>query len=158
MISDSAQAIYNAQPWVFGVISSKMHMVWVRAVCGSLETRIRYSSSLGYNTFPCPLLSANQKEELEQYVYRIIEERQAHSEKTLAQLYDPDKMPAGLREAHQGLDEAVERCYRSRPFGSDEERLAHLFKLYEEMLAEEKGKGTLFAKEKKTPKARKKKG
>ena len=75
-----------------------------------------------------------------------------HSEKTLAQLYDPDKMPDGLKEAHHQNDLAVERCYRSTPFNSDKERLEYLFKLYEKMIQEEKDKDTLFAKEKKTRK------
>ena len=87
-----------------------------------------------------PPLSKSQKEELERHVYRILEEREAHSEKTLAQLYDPDKMPDGLREAHRQNDLAVERIYRSKPFESDEERLAYLFKLYEQMIAEEKAR------------------
>jgi len=92
---------------------------------------------------------------LESHVYRILEEREKHSEKTLAQLYDPDKMPEGLREAHHQNDLAVERCYRSRPFESDEERLEYLFKLYEQMIEEEKNRGTLFAGETKTKKKRK---
>ena len=113
-------------------------MVWIKAVSGSLETRIRYSSVLGYNTFPFPLISKEQKQELERNVYQVLSEREKHSEKTLAQLYDPDKMPDGLREAHRQLDLAVERCYRSKPFASDEERLEYLFKLYEQMINEEK--------------------
>ena len=68
----------------------------------------------------------------------MLEEREKHSDKTMAQLYDPDKMPDGLRQAHHDLDIAVERCYRSKPFTSDEERLEYLFKLYEEMIAKEK--------------------
>ena len=75
-----------------------------------------------------------------------------HSEKTLAQLYDPDKMPESLLEAHHQNDLAVERCYRSTPFNSDEERLEYLFNLYEKMIQEEKDKDTLFAKQKKTRK------
>ena len=78
-----------------------------------------------------------------------MEERESHSEKTLAQLYNPKKMPEGLREAHRLNDLAVERCYRSKPFESDEERLEYLFKLYEQMIAEEKEKGTLFETENK---------
>lgn len=156
IVNSSAAVVYDCQPYLFAIVSSRMHMIWVRLTGGRLDNRLRYLSGLTYNTYPVPPITDKQKEELEQYVYRIIEERQAHSEKTLAQLYDPDKMPAGLREAHRGLDEAVERCYRSRPFGSDEERLAHLFKLYEEMLEDERAKGTLFAKEKKIPKPRKK--
>jgi hypothetical protein len=138
VILDSAQAIYDAEPWIFGVISSRMHMVWVRAVCGSLETRIRYSSALGYNTFPIPTLTTKQKEELTRHVYTVLEERERHPEKTMADLYDPDKMPEGLREAHHSLDLAVDRIYRSKPFTTDEERLEHLFTLYERMANEEK--------------------
>lgn len=147
IISDAAQAIYDARPWVFSVISSKMHMIWIRSVCGCLETRIRYSSALGYNTFPFPLTSLKQKQELERYVFCILEEREKHSEKTLAQLYDSDRMPKGLREAHQQNDLAVERCYRSKPFENDEDRLEYLFKLHEQMKAEEESKGTLFERE-----------
>ena len=152
IITNLAFAIYDAEPWLFSVLTSRMHMTWVRAVCGSLETRIRYSSTLGYNTFPFPVLSERQRAELEECTWRIIDEREYHSEKTLAQLYDPDKMPEGLRQAHRANDAAVERLYRSRPFETDEERLEYLFKLYEQMLAEEKNRGTLFEKEKKTRK------
>lgn len=155
VISDSAQAIYNAELWIFSVLISEMHMVWVRTVAGRLKSDYRYSNTLCYNTFPFPPISERQKQELEQSVYRILEEREAHSEKTLAQLYDPDKMPEGLREAHRQNDLAVERCYRSKPFESDEERLEYLFKLYEQMIAEEKTKGTLFEMEKKEKKKKK---
>ena len=102
--------------------------------------------------FPIPSISNQRKEELTQCTLKIIDERLKHSEKTLAQLYDPDKMPEGLKEAHPQNDLAVERCYRSTPFNSDEERLEYLFKLYEKMIQEEKDKDTLFAKEKKTRK------
>ena len=149
IISNSAFAIYNAEIYLFSILNSSMHINWVRAVCGSLETRIRYSNTLCYNTFPFPPISSEKKQELEQCVFRILEERENHSEKTLAQLYDPEKMPAGLREAHRLNDLAVERCYRSKPFDSDEERLEYLFKLYEKMIVEEKEKGTLFEVEKK---------
>jgi len=144
IISNSAQAVYDPEPYLFSILTSQMHMTWVRAVAGQLETRIRYSNTLCYNTFPFPPISDTQKQELEKHVYTILGEREAHSEKTLAQLYDPDKMPAGLREAHRQNDLAVERCYRSRPFESDEERLEYLFKLYEQMVAREQEKGTLF--------------
>ena len=123
-------AIYDAEPWILTLLTSKMHMSWIKAVCGRLKSDYRYSSSLGYNTFPFPPISQSQKEELEQCVFRILEERENHSEKTLAQLYDPEKMPDGLREAHRLNDLAIERCYRSKPFESDEERLEYLFKLY----------------------------
>jgi type I restriction-modification system DNA methylase subunit len=137
-ITNAAQVIYDPETWVFGIISSVMHMTWVRATCGMLETRIRYSSSLCYNTFPIPDLAEAQKQMITLHVGEVLSEREKHSEKTMAQLYDPDKMPAGLREAHHQLDLAVDRLYRSKPFTSDEERLEHLFKLYEEMVAGER--------------------
>ncbi len=140
IISDAAQAIYNAEYWILGLISSKMHMTWVRAVAGRLKSDYRYSSAICYNTFPFPLISDQRKEEITQCVLRILAEREKHPEKTFAQLYDPDKMPEGLREAHRLNDFAIERCYRSKPFESDEERLEYLFKLYEKMTAEEQEK------------------
>ena len=138
IIVDSAQAIYDPTPVLFGVIASKIHLVWVRATAGRLKSDYRYSSALCYNTFPVPDLTEKQKETITTHVYNVLEEREKHSEKTMAELYDPDKMPDGLREAHHHLDLAVERCYRSKPFTSDEERLEYLFKLYEDMTAKEK--------------------
>lgn len=138
IISDAAQAIYDAEPWIFGVISSRMHMTWVRAVAGRLKTDYRYSSALCYNTFPIPQLTVKQKEEITRHVLNILDEREKHSEKTMAQLYDPEKMPMDLKEAHHSLDLAIDRCYRSKPFSSDGERLETLFKLYEQMIKEEK--------------------
>jgi len=155
VISNLAFAIYDAESWHLGVLTSRMHMTWVRTVAGRLEERLRYSSTLVYNTFPFPPISTQRKKEITQGVFRILEEREKHPEKTLAQLYDPDKMPEGLREAHRLNDLVIERCYRSKPFESDEERLAYLFKLYERMIEEEKERGTLFAKGKKTPKRKK---
>jgi hypothetical protein len=136
--SNAASVLYDSPIWIFGVICSNMHMVWVRLVAGRLKTDYRYSSALCYNTFPFPLITEQRKQEISQYVFRILEEREKNSEKTLAQLYDPDKMPKGLREAHHLNDLAVERCYRSKPFESDEERLEFLFTLYEKMTSHEK--------------------
>ncbi len=137
---DSCLIIADAKPYLFGVLTSKMHMTWVRAVAGQLETRIRYSKDVAYNTFPIRNLTTKQKENIDSHVYNILAEREKHSEKTMAEMYDSNKMPEGLREAHNQLDLAVERCYRSKPFTNDEERLEYLFKLYEQMIAEEKGK------------------
>lgn len=137
IISDSAQAIYNAEPYIFGILSSLMHMAWVRAVAGRLKTDYRYSSSLCYNTFPFPNLTDAQKNSLEDYVFNILDEREKHPEKTMAKLYDPDHMPDGLLQAHREMDLAVEKCYRKRPFNDDDERLEYLFKLYEEMIEAE---------------------
>ncbi|MCO6162219.1 DNA methyltransferase [Flavobacterium sp. NRK F7] len=150
IIKNSAQAIYNAQPWVFGLVTSKMHMIWVKNIGGKLKTDYRYSAKLCYNTFPFPEISAKQKETINLHVFGVLDERAKHPSKTLAQLYDPEKMPMGLKEAHQELDLAIERCYRLKPFDSDTERLEYLFKMYEEMTQ----KNNLFQKEKKTKKAK----
>jgi len=138
IILDSAQAIYNAEPWIFGIISSRMHMVWVQTLAGRLKTDYRYSARQCYNTFPIPSLTFKQKEEIEMHVYEVLGEREVHSEKTIAELYDPLKMPKGLKEAHRYLDLAVERCYRSKPFIDDEERLGYLFNLYNQLTNKEK--------------------
>ena len=156
LVSDSAQAIYNPEPWIFGVISSKIHMSWIKSIGGKLKSDYRYSSVLCYNTFPLPSLTQTQKDILEKHTHNILEQRAKHTEKTLAEMYDPEKMPEGLLKAHKDLDTAIEKCYRAKPFESDEERLAWLFKLYEQMIAEEKTKGTLFATEPKLKKSKKK--
>ena len=148
IISNSAMAIYDAQPWLFGILHSKMHMVWVDAVGGKLETRYRYSAKLCYNTFPFPEINLKQKEIINQYVFAILDERAKFPQKTMAWLYNPDTMPKDLLKAHQELDEAIERIYRLAPFTSDAERLEYLFKMYDEMTK----KDTLWAKEKKTRK------
>ncbi|WP_291728830.1 type IIL restriction-modification enzyme MmeI [Bernardetia sp.] len=152
VVMDKAFPIYNAEPMLFSVLSSKMKMAWIKTVSGRLKSDYSYSSSICYNTFPFPSISERRKDELTQCTLAILDERAKHSEKTLAELYDPDKMPEGLREAHHQNDLAVERCYRSTPFSSDEERLEYLFKLYEKMIQEEKDKNTLFEKEKKKKK------
>lgn len=133
IIKNSAQAIYDAEPWIFGVVTSLMHMVWVRAVAGRLETRIRYSAELCYNTFPFPKISEQQKKRIELCVQDILRVREKYSERTMAELYDPDKMPKDLLETHHSLDMVIESCYRKKPFENDEQRLAHLFKMYEMM-------------------------
>lgn len=133
------QAIYDPEPWIFGVISSKMHMVWVRAVGGRLKTDLRYSSSLIYNTFPFPPLTDSYKQALEQCVDRVIFTREEYPELTLAQLYDPKKMPENLRQTHADLDSAIDTIYmrhlnRRKPLESDGERLEVLFEMYLEMV------------------------
>lgn len=133
VISNSANAIYDAEPYVFGLISSKMHMVWIQTIGGRMENRYRYSVAICYNPFPIPILSDKQKESITTHVFNVLGERENHPEKTMAQLYNPQKMPIGLKKAHSDLDQAVERCYRSKPFTTDEERLDYLFTLYEEI-------------------------
>jgi hypothetical protein len=152
IVSDAASVIFNANAWIFGVLTSRLHMAWVKAVGGRLKTDYRYSSQLCYNNFPFPNITLKQKENLNLYVFAILDERAKHPEKTMAQLYDPDKMPKGLKQAHEELDRAVEQCYRLQPFTSDTERLEYLFKMYEEMTKS----GTLFEKQKPAKKTKKK--
>ncbi len=133
VVLDSAQAIYNAKPWILGIISSKIHIVWVKITGGRLKSDYRYSSALSYNNFPFPALSEKQKEQISLHVFEILEEREKFSGKTLAELYDSQKMPNNLKVAHHELDLAVERCYRLKPFESDTERLEFLFKEYEKL-------------------------
>ena len=110
-----------------------MHMAWVRAIGGRLETRYRYSAGLCYNPFPFPKLSGAKKEEIKWAAMNVLGAREDHYEKTLAELYDPEQMPDDLREAHHQLDLVVDGCYRERPFSDENERLEWLLKLYEKM-------------------------
>lgn len=133
VISNSAFAIYDADKWLFALLTSKMHNLWVRAVGGRLKTDIRYSATLCYNTFPFPKLTTAEKEELERLAKNILDIRDENFDMTLGEMYNPESMPDDLREVHHQLDLAVERIYRAEPFTSDEERLEHLFKLYAKM-------------------------
>ena len=133
IISDSAFAVYDAEKWLFALLTSKMHNLWVRAVGGRLKTDIRYSATLCYNTFPFPKLTEAQKKEMSILADNIITVREENYFLTLGEMYNPETMPEDLRKAHHQLDLAVERIYRPEPFASDEERLAHLFKLYAKM-------------------------
>lgn len=140
VISNSAMAIYDAQPWLFGILHSKMHMVWVSAIGGKLKTDYRYSAKLCYNTFPFPEINTKQKEIINQYVFQILDERAKYPEKTISWMYNSESMPIGLIKAHTQLDEAIDRIYRLAPFQSEVERLEFLFKIYGEMIV----KDTLF--------------
>ena len=134
IINDSCMAIETNEIWLLGVLMSSMHMVWVKTVGGKIKTDYRYSADICYNTFPFPEISQNKKNIITEYVMKIIEEREKNFEKSLAELYNPDDMPIGLKQAHRNLDLVIERCYRSREFKTDEDRLECLFSLYEEMI------------------------
>ena len=125
--------IPNASTDVFGIVSSHMHIVWMRTVCGRLEMRYAYSASIVYNSFPFPKISASKKEEIANAAEEVLITREFHVGKTLAELYDPDTMPDDLRKAHETLDDIVESCYPGYPFANDEARLECLFKMYEKM-------------------------
>ena len=138
VISDAAFAVYDAEPWLFGLLTSRMHMVWARAVGGKMKTDYRYSNTIVYNNFPVRELSDVEKQKLTEKALRVLDVREYHCEKTLAQLYDPDLMPANLREAHEDIDRFVDGLYSKRPYETDEDRLSDLFAKYEEMIAAEK--------------------
>ena len=133
VVSDSAFAIYDAPEWLFGLLTSAMHMAWVRAIGGRLKTDYRYSAGLCYNPFPFPQLTSAQKAAIEDAAWEVLGAREAHHGKTLAELYDPDTMPADLREAHHRLDLLVDCCYRPQPFRDENERLELLLQLYDKM-------------------------
>jgi hypothetical protein len=136
--------VYNAKLWQLGILESRMHMIWVKSVSGKLETRIRYSASLAYNTFPVPKLSTHRKNEIEELVWKILDIRDEEGG-TLAELYgsplaakNPKPMNPRLKAAHEELDQVVDRAYRDRPFKDDNERLALLLDMYSRKVNEEK--------------------
>lgn len=133
IVANSAFLINNCPSWIFGILTSFMHNVWVRATAGRLKSDFRYSTQLCYNTFPFPKINDEQKERLSALAENILLTRENHTEMTLGEMYNPESMPQDLKYAHQAMDIAVEQCYRPEPFTSDEERLEYLFKLYEKM-------------------------
>lgn len=136
VISDAANAVYEAEPWLFALLQSRMHTAWVGTVGGKLETRYRYSAVLCYNTFPVPLLSDQDKTQLAKHALAILEARERHSDRTLGDLYLPDKMPLDLQRVHGTLDQTVDNLYGATT-PSNTERLTILFDLYEHMTAAE---------------------
>lgn len=141
IIHDQAFALYDAPLWNMALVASWLHLTWIAAVCGKLETRYRYSNTLGWNTFPVPKLTEKNKSDLTRCAEDILLAREAHFPATIADLYDPEKMPDDLRAAHDRNDEALERIYIGRRFRNDTERLEKLFELYTKMMADEKKAG-----------------
>lgn len=127
--------IYRSDGWLLSLLISRMHIAWVAAICGKLETRYRYSNVLGWNTFPVPKLTEKNKADLTRCAEDILLAREAHFPATIAELYDPDNMPGDLRAAHDRNDEVLERIYIGRRFKNDTERLEKLFELYTKMTA-----------------------
>jgi hypothetical protein len=128
--------IERATLYHFGILTSTMHMAWVRQVCGRLKSDYRYSNSLVYNNYPWPQeVTEKQKTKVEQAAQAVLDAREAFSDSTLADLYDPLAMPAKLVKAHTSLDRAVDSCYRSQPFTSERQRVEYLFNLYEHLIA-----------------------
>lgn len=137
VISNKGFAVYDAEPWLFALLTSKIHMAWVNAVSGRMREDYQYSNTIVYNNFPIPELSERQKQRLTELALRVLDVREYHCDKTLAQLYDPDLMPDNLRQAHREVDEYVDSLYSKRTYETDEDRLSDLFARYEEMIAAE---------------------
>lgn len=140
VIGDKCYAIYDASLEYFAIIASRLHIVWIGTVCSRLEMRFSYGNTLGWNTFPVPPLTDENKADLTQCAENILLARETHWPATIADLYDPDKMPDDLRAAHDRNDETLERIYIGRRFKNDTERLETLFQLYTEMTRGEQGK------------------
>ncbi|WP_414608213.1 class I SAM-dependent DNA methyltransferase [Stenotrophomonas pavanii] len=128
-------ALYDAPLWNLALIASRLHWVWVGTVCGRLEMRFLYSNTIGWNTFPVPKLTEQNKADLTRCAEDILIAREVHFPATIADLYDPENMPEDLRRAHEKNDEMLERIYIGRKFKNDTERLEKLFDLYTKMTA-----------------------
>lgn len=136
LAGDSCLIIPKASTYHFGILTSAMHMAWVRQVCGRLESRYRYSASLVYNNYPWPEApTAKQRAAVEAAAQGVLDARKKFPDATLADLYDPLAMPPALVKAHAELDRAVDLCYRPQPFDSDRQRVEYLFALYEKLTA-----------------------
>ena len=141
IVADSAMSVPGATLYHFGILTSAMHMAWVRSVCGRIKSDYRYSKDIVYNNFPWPEgVSEAQRAEIERLAQAVLDARAQFPNSTLADLYDPNTMPPALTKAHHALDRAVDRLYRPESFPSDLERVEHLFTLYQR-LTEASGKG-----------------
>ena len=134
-VTSEAFALYDAPLWNMALIASRLHLVWISTVCGKLKTDFRYSNTMGWNTFPVPLLTEQNKADLTACAENILLAREVHFPASIADLYDPDTMPDNLRHAHERNDEVLERIYIGRSFKNDTERLEKLFELYTKMTA-----------------------
>nr|WP_203418992.1 type IIL restriction-modification enzyme MmeI [Lyngbya aestuarii] len=128
--------ISEATLYHFGVLTSEMHMTWVRYVCGRLKSDYRYSKDIVYNNYPFPeTANDKQKKKVETAAQKVLDTRAKYPDSSLAALYDPLTMPPDLVKAHQALDKAVDLCYRPQPFVSELNRIEYLFSLYEALSA-----------------------
>lgn len=143
--SNKCFALYDAPLWNMALIASRLHWVWIGTVCVRMRTDFSYSNTLGWNTFPTPQLTEQNKADLTRCAEDILLAREAHFPATIADLYDPETMPDNLRHAHERNDEVLERIYIGRRFKNDTERLEKLFELYTKMAAAEKSKPAVKA-------------
>jgi len=134
IISNSSYVIYDPPVFIFSILSSKMHLTWSFFVAGYLGTSVRYTSGLCYNTFPIKNLTFDEKFKLEQLAYKLIDQREEFSQKTLHELYDPNKMPLSLKNIHQEIDSFVDQFYLREKIQNHEERIKILFDAYENII------------------------
>ena len=134
--TNQLQTVPNATFYHFGILTSAMHMAWMRTVCGRLEMRYRYSASIVYNTFPWPATNEKQRQHIESLAQKVLDVRENYPDLTLAQMYSPETMPQPLQDAHTALDMAVDKLYQNKPFADDEQRLQLLFTLYAKLVAQ----------------------
>jgi hypothetical protein len=144
IVSDTCMSIPNGKQYHFGILMSKMHMAWIKSVCGRLESRFRYSKDIVYNNFPwAENPNEKQMQAIEKAAQKVLDVREKYPNSSLADLYDPAAMPPALIKAHNELDKAVDLAYRPQPFTNEANRMVFLFELYEKYTA------GLFVKEKK---------
>ncbi len=136
VISNLAFGLYDGSLWELGILSTRIHHLWIEVTCGKLKTDFRYSNTLGWNTFPVPKLTEQDKADLTRTAENILLAREAHFPATIADLYDPKTMPDDLRRAHDDNDAVLERIYIGRRFRNDTERLEKLFEMYTKMTAD----------------------
>jgi hypothetical protein len=142
-VTNKVYALYDAPLWNMALIASRLHWVWIGTVCVRMRTDFSYSNTLGWNTFPLPPLTETNKADLTRCAEEILLAREEHFPATIADLYDPEKMPANLRAAHDRNDETLERIYIGRRFKNDTERLEKLFELYTKMTADVPQRGRM---------------
>jgi hypothetical protein len=133
--SNLVRVLPDADLWHFGILTSTMHMAWLRQIGGRLESRYRYSIGIVYNPFPWPEATDQQRGKIRSLAQAVLDARTQFPNSTLADLYDVDAMPPQLRKAHHALDVAVDKLYRSAAFSGDRDRAEHLFCLYEKLVA-----------------------
>lgn len=134
IVADGAFALFDAELWALSLLVSRVHLIWIATVCGRIKTDFRYSSTLGWNTFPVPPLTEQNKADLSACAQEILLVREMHYPATIADLYGSENMPDDLRRAHEKNDEVLERIYIGRKFKNDTERLEKLFDLYTRMI------------------------
>lgn len=137
--SNLVKIVPHATLYHFGVLTSRMHMAWTKAVCGRLKSDYRYSGGIVYNNYPWPTETTEMKNKIETAAQAVLDARKTYKDCSLDVLYNPNTMPDALYQAHKKLDALVDKAYRAKKFESDDERLSFLFERYLELTADEKG-------------------